>query len=194
MSDATLKLQRRRAAKPLLWVGIASMVMAFIGLTSGYIVQRSSLIPENAWLQFDIPVEFYYSTAVILLSSGAMVWAVRSARDGKISTMKTALLSTLLLGIIFAIIQFLGWGTLTANKIYFTGEGSNVAGSWFYVITWFHLLHVAGGVITVLVTYVKSLLGKYSEKDYLGVEMAAIFWHFVDILWVFLFLFLAIIR
>lgn len=194
MEDSVLKVQRRGAAKPLLWVGIASMVMAFAGLTSGYIVSRSSLLEKNGWLRFDVPVEFYISTAVILLSSGLMVLAVRSARSGKMAKVKFLLLLTLISGLIFSYIQFLGWGHLVDNEIYWTGEGSNVAGSWFYVITAFHLLHVAGGLITLVITYVKSLMGKYSQNDYLGIEMTAIFWHFVDILWIFLFLFLAIIR
>ncbi|TNE27572.1 MAG: heme-copper oxidase subunit III [Bacteroidetes bacterium] len=194
MADSALKNDRRRAAKPLLWIGIASMIMAFAGLTSGYIVSRSSLIEANTWLYFDIPSEFYISTAIIIASSFVMTFAVRSARAGSMGKAKLLLLLTLIAGLVFSGFQVLGWSQLTQNEIRFTGEGSNVAGSWFYIITWFHLLHVTGGLITLLVTWVKAQMGKYSQDDYLGIEMAAIFWHFVDILWIFLFLFLAIFR
>lgn len=193
MVDAALKEQRRKAAKPLLWVGIASMAMAFAGLTSGYVVSRSALMESQAWLQFAIPNAFYYSTAIILLSSATVVMAVRSARaqSGQATLWLTV---TLVLGLTFAALQYWGWNELVAQNIYFTGPESNTAGSWFYVITMFHMAHMAAGIISLIVTTVKSQMGKYSNGDILGVEMAAIFWHFLDILWIYLFLFLAIIR
>lgn len=194
MTDTTLKQQRKRAAKPLLWISIASMAMMFAGLTSGYIVSRSSLMQDNAWLVFDIPSVFYVSTAVMLLSSGAMFLAVRAAREGKKSNLLTMLFATLALGTVFGVLQFYGWGDLHASKIYFAGSDANTSGSWFYIITAFHLLHLLGGWIALVVTTVKAYMGKYTSEDYQGVEMAAIFWHFVDILWIYLFLFLAIIR
>ncbi len=191
MADTTLKQQRKRAAKPMLWIGIASMVMAFVGLTSGYIVSRSYLMEENGWLLFEMPTQFIYSTVVILISSGAMVMAVRSARNGEKGKLTLSLAAALVLGIVFAVLQYSGWGVLMSEGIYFVG---NQAGSWFYVLTAFHLLHLFGGWVALLVTFIKAQLGKYTEEDHQGVEMAAIFWHFVDILWICLFLFLAIIR
>lgn len=104
------------------------------------------------------------------------------------------LIITFALGALFAVFQFTGWSELIDSKIFFTGEGSEPSGSWFYVITLFHLLHVAAGLIVLLVTIIKNAMNKYTEEDYQGIEMAAIFWHFVDILWILLFLFLAIIR
>lgn len=192
--DTTLKAQRKRAAKPMLWIGIASMAMAFVGLTSGYFVSKSTLEAKNAWLTFDIPANFYYSTAVMLVSSVLMIFAVRAARKAKMSQVTLYVLSALVLGVTFALLQWYGWGQMLDNQVYFTGANSNLAGSWFYVITGFHLLHVVAGLIVLLVTVIKSQIGIYTKNDYQGVEMAAIFWHFVDILWIYLFLFLAIIR
>lgn len=194
MSDTSLKAQRRRAAKPMLWIGMASMAMAFAGLTSGYVVGRASLLGSGKWIQFDVPAEFIASTAVILISSLVMVYTVRQARKQNRNGMITGLVITLILGLAFACLQILGWGRLTDQGIYFTGAESTSSGSWFYAITWFHLMHMASGIIALLVTTIKASVGKYSKGDILGVEMAAIFWHFLDILWIYLFLFLSFIR
>lgn len=194
MTDNTLKAQRRRAAKPMLWIGMASMVMAFAGLTSGYVVSRSSLVESGKWMYFEVPGVFTLSTVVILVSSIAMTLAVRFARRQKGNAMKISITITLLLGVLFAIFQFEGWNALVKNGVYFTGPQSNNAGSWFYAITWFHMAHLVSGLIVMIVTAAKAFMGKYSKGDYLGVEMAAIFWHFLDILWLYLFLFLSFIR
>jgi len=189
-----LKEQRRGAAKPLLWVGIASMVMAFAGLTSGYVVSRSALLEKERWMVFDLPSYFYFSTAVIILSSITIVWAVKSAKKGNTAGATQALWITLCLGLIFAVLQILGWKELHDGGVFFTGESSNVAGSWVYAITFFHLLHMLGGLISLLITAIKSSKGLYSSKDTLGLELAATFWHFLDIVWIYLFIFLLFIR
>ncbi len=190
--DTSLKMQRRRAAKPMLWIGMASMAMAFIGLTSGYIVSRSALMARNIWMNFEIPSAFYTSTAIIILSSVLMVFVTRMAKKGHVSTL--GIFGVLALGIVFTILQFVGWNELTDSGVYFTGSESNTSGSWFYVITWFHLLHIVAGIIVLLVTGIKASMGKYSKGDVLGIEMASIFWHFLDALWIYLFLFLSFIR
>ena len=192
--EELLKQQRRGAAKPLLWVGIASMAMAFAGLTSGYIVSRSALMQRESWLSFSLPSYFYVSTIVIVLSSAVMYWVVRSAKQGSFSNVKSGLYTTLVLGLVFAVLQILGWSQLHDGGVFWTGEGSNTAGSWVYAITGFHLLHMAGGLISLIITSVKASMGKYDKENILGIEMCAIFWHFLDILWVFLFLFLLFYR
>jgi len=193
-SKELLKEQRRGAAKPLLWIGIASMVMAFAGLTSGYIVSRSALLERENWLEFALPSYFYFSTAVIILSSVTMFWALKNAKLGNKSVLVLSLTVTLFLGIAFGILQVLGWVKLTESGVFFTGEGSNPAGSWVYAITFFHLLHLIGGLITLLVTLIKANMGKYTVGNTLGVELAAIFWHFLDLVWICLFMFLLFIR
>ena len=189
-----LKEQRKGAAKPLLWIAIASMSMAFAGLTSGYVVSRSSLIERQNWLEFALPNYFYISTVIILASSIVMFWVVRQARLGNFAGVKTGLWVSVILGLSFAVLQFLGWVTLHDSGIFFTGQGSNNAGSWVYMITGFHLLHMVAGIITLLITAIKAHLGKYTHGNILGIELAAIFWHFLDFAWIYLFTFLLFIR
>jgi cytochrome c oxidase subunit 3 len=189
-----LKEQRKGAAKPMLWIGIASMAMAFAGLSSGYIVSRSALLERESWFVFELPSYFYVSTAVILLSSVTMIYALRQAKSGSTARSTQALILTLALGLAFAVLQILGWQELHENGVFFTGEGSNPAGSWVYAITFFHLLHMIAGVITLFITTIKSALGKYVQGNTLGIELTSIFWHFLDIVWIFLFTFLLFIR
>ncbi len=192
--EELLKEQRKGAAKPLLWVGIASMIMAFAGLTSGYVVSRSSLLEKERWMVFELPTYFYISTVVILLSSITIFWAVKAAKKGQTKSTTQALFITLFLGLIFAVLQVLGWKALHDGGVFFTGKDSNVAGSWVYAITFFHLLHMVAGLITLLFTSIKSAKGLYSSTNSLGVELCATFWHFLDIVWVYLFIFLLFIR
>jgi len=189
-----LKEQRKGAAKPMLWIGIASMAMAFAGLTSGYVVSRSALLERENWFQFALPTYFYYSTAVILISSVVMFWVVKQPKSSNFTNVKTGLWLSLILGLVFALLQFLGWVELHDSGIFFTGEGSNTSGSWVYVLTGFHLLHMVAGVITLFITAVKAHLGKYTSGNILGIELAAIFWHFLDFVWIYLFAFLLFIR
>jgi len=83
---------------------------------------------------------------------------------------------------------------LSEAGIYFTGAGSNSVGSWVYVITLMHVLHVLAGIVILIVTFYKSNMGKYSSSDYLGIDLAATYWHFVDALWIYLFIFLYLMR
>tara|TARA_B110000459_G_C16159670_1_gene294550 strand:- start:160 stop:426 length:267 start_codon:yes stop_codon:yes gene_type:complete len=82
-----------------------------------------------------------------------------------------------------------GWKELIAQGVYLTGEGSNPSGSFIYVITLAHLLHLVGGIIALLITTIRSKLGKYTSEDYLGMELTSNYWHFLGLLWVYLFLF-----
>ena len=101
---------------------------------------------------------------------------------------------TLILGLGFTLSQTLIWSSLFDSGIYFTGPGSNASGSFFYVLTLLHLLHLAAGIIALIITYKNLIFGLYSSQNLLGVELCAIFWHFLDILWIFLFLFLLYIH
>ena len=186
----TFPEHKKKVAKPMLWISMASMAMVFAGLTSAYVVRKA----EGNWLDFDFPSWFYISTAMIVLSSITMILAKRSIRNGNNSLASVAMGITFLLGVGFAISQFLGWGALFDIGVYFTGPGSNASGSFVYVISLLHLLHLAGGIIALLITWIKTSTGKYSPDNMLGVELCAIFWHFLDILWVYLFLFFLYIR
>lgn len=181
---------REKNAKLLLYIAIGSMVMLFAGITSGYIVSKSG----GTWLYFDLPVPFWFSTGIILLSSFTMKMAVNAAKSGNANSTTGYLLFTSLLGLVFAILQFWGWSDMVSQKIFFAGKSSNAAGSYMYVITGLHLAHLAGGLIALLVSYNRSQRGKYTVQNHSGLLLTSTYWHFLDILWVYLFLFLLFAR
>ena len=181
---------REKVAKPLLWIGMVSMSMVFAGLTSAYVVR----LGKGEWLSFELPQLFYFSTAFIMISSVTMNWVLVSAKKDNFKNVKIASLLTLLLGIAFIVCQFKAWGTLVDAHIVFAGKYSNPAGSFLYVLTGLHLVHLLGGLIAVTVVWAKSLKQKYNSQNLLGLKLCAIFWHFLDVLWIYLFLFLLFIR
>ncbi len=186
--------EKRKVRKPLLWVGIASIIMTFAGLTSGYVVSRSALQVENMWLVFELPVQFYWATGVMLLSSGTIIFAKRAAKKNNQRELKISLLITLILGLGFSVLQFFGAADLKSRGLFFTGLGSSTSVSWVYVIAFLHWLHVISGIIVLIVTFLRSLKGAYSSSDHHGLDISAIYWHFLDVLWVYLFLFMVFIR
>jgi cytochrome c oxidase subunit 3 len=98
--------------------------------------------------------------------------------------------TVLILGILFSYFQIKGWQQLTNQGIYLTGVGSNISGSFLYILTLTHLLHLAGGLVGLCISTIKSKQNLYSINNYLGLELTAIYWHFLTILWVILFAFL----
>lgn len=182
------QLNREKASRMLMWLGIASMVIFFGGLTSAYIIRMNG----GNWKNIRLPWEFYVSTGLIMISSVSMNAAVATIRkDGKAFPL---VLLTFCLGLGFAIFQMLGWKDLTNSGIYFTGKSSIPAGQFLYVLTWAHLMHMVAGLISLLFVSIKTSQGKYSSTNYNGMRISAIFWHFLDILWIYLFLFLLFIR
>lgn len=173
-----------------LWIGIVSMSMTFAALTSAYIVRRG----ESNWLIFDLPNVFYVSTIIIILSSLTMHWAVNAAKNDNITQLKSAISITTLLGIGFTFSQLMGWSALVENKIFFAGVQSNPAGSFVYVLTLLHMAHIAGGIIVLLISLFKSFTFKIHSKNLGTIQLTATYWHFVDILWLYLFVFLLINR
>ena len=174
-------------SKIFLWIILASIIMLFAGLTSAYIVREA----EGNWVHFKLPAAFYYSTAIIIISSLSMQWALASVRKNQIKNLLTGLIITLGLGLAFAFTQFLGWTKLVDEKIFFTG---NPSGSFVYVLTGLHLAHLAGGIIYLLVVITKSIMGRYHSQNNLQVQLCTTYWHFLDILWVYLFIFLLVVR
>ena len=165
-----------------LWVAIASIIMMFAGLTSAYIVKGS----QPGWTSIEIPKLFYYSTMVILLSSFTMQWALKSFKERKMNLYRRLITVTAVLGIGFIALQILGFNQLWNDGVTFQGSG---AGQFLYVIFALHALHVLGGAITLLVMFLKAFSAKFRSYNPIPVEVAATYWHFVDILWVYLFVF-----
>ena len=186
---ATTQLEQNTKIHPykmLLWVGLGSIVMMFAGLTSAYIVKKS----QANWLEFDLPNLFWFSTLVILVSSFTIQMAVKKAKAGEMAQYRGFLSVTAILGLTFIILQIRGFQALELNNIALTGARSNSAGSFLLVIAGLHLLHLVGGVIAIAVISLKAFAAKSSTNQVLSVELVASYWHFVDILWIYLFVFL----
>jgi cytochrome c oxidase subunit 3 len=185
-----LKAAQQKASKPLLWVGILSIVMMFAGLTSAYVVRADN----GNWLLFELPSAFYLSTAVIVTSSITLFFAFQMAKKNNQKGIILGVLATFILGLLFSYFQYAGWSELYSKQIVFGGKSSNASGSFLYLITFLHLLHLFAGLISLLVTLKNAIKGKYNAQNTLGLELCSIYWHFLDILWVYLFLFLLYIR
>ena len=187
---AELKAAQNKTSKPLLWIGIFSMVMFWAGLTSAYIVRADN----GNWLLFNVPSIFIISTAVIITSSITMFYAYNSAKKNNYSQVTLGLLITLVLGFVFVYCQYQGWMELYSKDIVLGGKKSNASGSFFILFVLAHWAHLFGGIISLTITLLKSLRKRYNAENTLGLELCSIYWHFLDILWVYLFLFLYYIR
>ncbi len=172
--------------KMVLYAGLGSIVMMFAGLTSAYIVKKS----QANWLDFELPKVFIASTIVILLSSFTIQMAVKKAKEGLQNSYRGFLTVTAILGVVFMILQLQGFMALQANNIALTGPRSNSAASFLFVITTLHLLHVLGGLIALIGVSSRSFSVKNTLDNTLPVELLSTYWHFVDILWIYLFVFL----
>ncbi|MDE1205277.1 cytochrome c oxidase subunit 3 [Tenacibaculum larymnensis] len=185
-----LKVAKRKSAKPMLWISMISMVMFFAGLTSAYVVSMN----REDWVTFDLPQAFYISTVLIVLSSITLFFSQKLLKKDNIQASFTLLLITLVLGLGFVWYQYVGFNELKAVGLYFTGPESTVSTSFIIGITFMHVLHLLAGVIVLLVVIYNHFKKKYSSADMLGFELGAIFWHFVDVLWIYLFFFFYFIR
>lgn len=193
--DSTMKISedlvlKEKVSKNLLYVGIFSIVMLFAGLTSAYIVRQA----DGQWLRFTLPVMFWVSSGIILVSSITMHWAVISVRKNKLTQLTQAVGVTLLLGILFGVSQIYGWGELLEGGIYFAGKSANPSGSFIYALSGLHLFHILSGVIALIVVLIKSMSQKYTAENSSGVRLCATYWHFLDGLWIYLFVFLVFMQ
>jgi cytochrome c oxidase subunit III len=170
--------------KFMLWLAIVSIMMMFAGWTSGYLVRKA----EGRWHEFEIPQIFWYSTAILLISSVSMIFAVQAAKKDNFNTLKTAISITFVFGIAFLVMQVLGFSDLIQNKLFFAG--SDVASSWLYALVGLHAAHVISGLVVLLISLISSFKFKKESKNLLRIQLCATYWHFLDLLWLYLFLFL----
>lgn len=168
-----------------LWVAMGSIIMMFAGLTSAYIVKKN----QSSWLEFDLPVVFMYSTLVIIASSLTVHLAAKAFKAREMARYRTLITVTALLGVLFMGLQILGFMDLEARNIALTGAKSNSAASFLLVITGLHMLHVLGGVIALLVMFIRAYVSRVKNYSSLSIELVGTYWHFVDILWIYLFIF-----
>lgn len=181
---------KEKSFKQMLWISMISMTMMFAGLTSAYVVSKA----REDWVSFELPSAFYISTLFILMSSLSYYLAKKTLLKGDQGKTTSLLALTLLLGLGFIFYQFSGFNQLIEAGLYTTGKQSNVASSFLYVITGAHLLHIFAGIIVLGRVLYRNMTGKYSVDDHLGFSLGAIFWHFVDALWIYLFVFFYFIR
>jgi len=183
------KTKRKKVAKPLLWVSMISIVMLFAGLTSAVIVRKG----DGNWLNFDLPSAFTWSTIVIAVSSISMILAIKFAKSDNSSGIKWMTIITLLLGILFIQLQFVGYDQLVENKVYFTGAEHNASGAFLYIISALHIAHLVGGLIALLVVVFNAFKGSYDSKNLLGLQLCSTYWHFMGAMWIYLFFFFNLI-
>lgn len=187
MTTEEQKSRTARSYKLILLFAMVSMTMMFAGLTSAFVVSKS----RTDWLKdFQLPPAFYYSTLAIIACSVTFHLAKIAIKKNNQSKTTIFLLTTLVLGILFVILQFVGFGQIVENGYYFTGSGSSITTTFLYVVTVVHLIHLAGGVISLLIIIYNHFKQKYNSSQTLGIELGAMYWHFLDLLWVYLFLFL----
>ena len=178
--EETLSMNPR---KFILWLFIVSIIMLFAAMTSAYLVRRA----EGNWLEYDIPVVFTYSSIILVISSLTMHWAYLAAKKDNFAALKTAITITFALGMVFLYLQFQGWVELVRENVFFVG---NPAGSFMYIFTGLHGFHLISGLTVLVFTLVASFRLRVHAKNLNRIEIAATYWHFLDILWLYLFFFL----
>lgn len=167
-----------------MWLFIVTVCMLFAAWTSAYIVKRA----EAGWTEIVIPDQFWINSVIIVISSFTMVWAQRSAKRDNLEMLKLALSITTILGVAFLVGQWISWGKLVAMNEHFTG--GNVSHSFLYVLTGIHGLHIIGGIVFLLIVLFSTFKYQVHSKNMLRLQLCATFWHFLGVLWLYLFAFL----
>jgi len=171
--------------KFIVWLFIVTIVMLFAALTSAYLVKQG----EGNWLHFQLPDMFWITSGIILLSSISNQLAYRAAKNDHISSIKIYLLITLFFGLAFLVGQYQSWKELVSQDVFFVG---NPAGSFIYVLTGLHALHLTSGIIFLLIVLYSAFRFKIHSKNLIRIEMSTTYWHFLGALWLYLFFFLYI--
>jgi cytochrome c oxidase subunit 3 len=165
-----------------LWVALGSIIMMFAGLTSAYVVKRD----QPGWSTFSIPRAFWYSSAVILVSSLTVQMALKAFRDREMLRYRNLLTLTAVLGILFVLLQWVGFRQIWNTGITLHGSGG---GQFLYIIAGLHAVHVLGGIVALVITVARAYSSRTRTYDTVPVELVSTYWHFVDLLWIYLFIF-----
>ena len=180
------KLQKGKAYKTMLIFAMGSIVMIFAGLTSAYVISKNR--PD--WLvDFQLPQAFLWSTIVIVLSSVTFHLAKSAIQKNNRSVTTLMLGLTLFFGLLFMYLQFVGFGQVVDAGYFFTGSQSTITTSFLYVVVLVHIAHLVGGLISLLIVIYNHYKQKYNATQTLGIELSVMFWHFLGLLWLYLFLF-----
>ena len=179
----TLSMHPKKFA---LWLFIVSILMIFAAMSSAYIVRKG----DGNWLEFDLPQAFWTSSVIILLSSITIQWAHFSARKDNLGALKIAMGITFLLGLAFVVTQYIGWQDLQQRRIWLGGGMSNPAGSFVYVMTGLHVFHLVTGIVFLMLILIAAFRDEIHAKAMTRMDMCTTYWHFLDLLWIYLFVFL----
>jgi len=191
LTQGSLQEKNNRAKRNMMLFAMISMFMTFAGLTSAYIVSSE----RDDWIRkFEFPSAFYISLLTIFLSSVFFFLFKKATVSENKSLAALFFASTFITATAFVYLQFVGFGDIYAQGYSFTGEGANINASFLYIIVFVHLLHVFGGIVVLSIVGVKHFKGLYTKENHLGIDLAAMYWHFVDALWVYLFCFLLFTR
>ena len=166
-----------------LWLFIVTVVMIFAAWTSAFIVRQA----EGNWLDYDLPQVFWLTSGIVILSSISLHWAYLSAKKDNIAQLRAGISLAVLLGICFLIGQWFSWIALVDSEVFFVG---NPAGSFLYVLTGMHAVHLISGLIFLIIVLISTFRYKVHSKAMDTIEMATTYWHFLGGLWIYLFMFL----
>ncbi|GAA4519139.1 cytochrome c oxidase subunit 3 [Sphingobacterium thermophilum] len=178
--------KQRKAKKFNLWLGMIGMFMMFAALSSGFIVYTASGVDKG--IKTILPQTFVYSTIVIILSSVTLHMAFKAAKVNNLAKQKLLLLATIVLGIVFFVLQVQAWGILTSQGVYFINN--NASQSFIYIFTGLHLAHIIAGILVLLRAYVGAAKPIPQDNNVFRMDLATIFWHFLDLLWIYIYVFL----
>lgn len=191
LTQGSFQEKNSRAKKSMMLFAMISMFMTFAGLTSAYIVSSE----RDDWIRnFEFPSAFYISLVVIILSSASFFLFRKYIvlENYKLATI--FYVTTFAMAIAFVFLQFKGFGEIVAQGYYPTGSESTINTSFIYAIVFVHLLHIFGGIVVLLVVGIEHFKKRYNKKNHLGIDLAGMYWHFVDALWIYLFCFLLFTR
>jgi len=170
----------RKASFTALFVLLAASTMVFAAFTSAFVVRRGL---SDDWVSMPKPPILFLNTAVLALSSLLIEMARRSLRGGNRSRFNFWWSGATLLGILFLVGQAMAWRELRAAGLFVAGNPSN---SFFYVLTASHAFHLLGGVTALVYVDVQALRLSLGPAKRTAIDVSALFWHFLDGLWVYL--------
>jgi len=170
---------------------IIASCMLFAAFVSAYIVHMPDAAAKNTWTKFDLPVQFMYSAVIAFISSITIYLANLTAKNDELTANKLYLTATWILGIAFCVLQYLGWKNMISMGLMpVNADPEDISASYVYAISMVHLLHVLGGIILLTVTLTKAFRFQVHKKELTLMKVTHTYWHFVGLLWIYLYLFL----
>jgi cytochrome c oxidase subunit 3 len=174
----------------LVWLLIIASIMLFAGFSSAYWVHMSDGVRNQQWLQFELPVQFWVSTGIVLFSGITMQLAYVAAKNDDLLKIPAFITITLLLGIGFCVSQAMAAQNLISRGLFLVNsEPAEISVSFIYVLAGVHLAHILIGLALLITGVVKASKLKIHKKDLVFIKICKTYWHFLGILWLYLILF-----